>query len=215
MASTLRVNPTRMELTRIKRRLVTAKRGHKLLKDKRDEMVRQFILLVRENAKLRKEVEGELQGALADFALARAVMDSQALEEAVMYPARSAAVEIGMRNVLSVHVPTITPVQTSAKESALPYGLAETSADLDDAIATMAELLPKLLRLAEIEKACDLLADEIEKTRRRVNALEYVMIPQFEETIRSITMKLDENERGSLTRLMKVKEMIAERQSAD
>lgn len=215
MASTLRVNPTRMELTRIKRRLVTAKRGHKLLKDKRDEMVRQFILLVRENAKLRKEVEGELQGALADFALARAVMDSQALEEAVMYPARSAAVEIGMRNVLSVHVPTITPVQTSAKESALPYGLAETSADLDDAIATMAELLPKLLRLAEIEKACDLLADEIEKTRRRVNALEYVMIPQFEETIRSITMKLDENERGSLTRLMKVKEMIAERQSAE
>ena len=215
MASTLRVNPTRMELTRIKRRLVTAKRGHKLLKDKRDEMVRQFILLVRENAKLRKEVEDELQGALADFALARAVMDSQALEEAVMYPARSAAVEIGMRNVLSVHVPTITPVQTSAKESALPYGLAETSADLDDAIATMAELLPKLLRLAEIEKACDLLADEIEKTRRRVNALEYVMIPQFEETIRSITMKLDENERGSLTRLMKVKEMIAERQSAE
>ena len=215
MASTLRVNPTRMELTRIKRRLVTAKRGHKLLKDKRDEMVRQFILLVRENAKLRKEVEGELQGALADFALARAVMDSQALEEAVMYPARSAAVEIGLRNVLSVHVPTITPVQTTAKESALPYGLAETSADLDDAIATMAELLPKLLRLAEIEKACDLLADEIEKTRRRVNALEYVMIPQFEETIRSITMKLDENERGSLTRLMKVKEMIAERQTAE
>ena len=213
MASTLRVNPTRMELTRIKRRLVTAKRGHKLLKDKRDEMVRQFILLVRENAKLRKEVENELQGALAKFALARAVMDSQALEEAVMYPARSAAVEIGLRNVLSVHVPTITPVQTTAKESALPYGLAETSADLDDAIATMAELLPKLL--AEIEKACDLLADEIEKTRRRVNALEYVMIPQFEETIRSITMKLDENERGSLTRLMKVKEMIAERQTAE
>ena len=210
MASTLRVNPTRMELTRIKRRLVTAKRGHKLLKDKRDEMVRQFILLVR-----RKEVENELQGALAKFALARAVMDSQALEEAVMYPARSAAVEIGLRNVLSVHVPTITPVQTTAKESALPYGLAETSADLDDAIATMAELLPKLLRLAEIEKACDLLADEIEKTRRRVNALEYVMIPQFEETIRSITMKLDENERGSLTRLMKVKEMIAERQTAE
>ena len=212
MAATLRVNPTRMELTRIKRRLVTAKRGHKLLKDKRDEMVRQFILLVRENAKLRKEVEGELQSALADFALARAVMDSQALEEAVMYPARSAAVEVGQRNVLSVHVPTITAIQGSARESALPYGLAETSADLDDAIATLAGLLPKLLKLAETEKACDLLADEIEKTRRRVNALEYVMIPQFEETIRYITMKLDENERGSLTRLMKVKEMIADRQ---
>ena len=214
MAATLRVNPTRMELTRIKRRLVTAKRGHKLLKDKRDEMVRQFILLVRENAKLRKEVESELQGALADFALARAVMDRQALEEAVMYPARSAAIQLGRKNILSVHVPSITPIQGTAKESALPYGLAETSADLDDAIATLAALLPKLLKLAETEKACDLLADEIEKTRRRVNALEYVMIPQFEETIRFITMKLDENERGSLTRLMKVKDMIAQRQTA-
>ena len=213
MAATLRVNPTRMELTRIKRRLVTAKRGHKLLKDKRDEMVRQFILLVRENAKLRKQVEQELQGALADFALARAVMDRQALEEAVMYPARSAAIQLGRKNILSVHVPSITPIQGTAKESALPYGLAETSADLDDAIATLAALLPKLLKLAETEKACDLLADEIEKTRRRVNALEYVMIPQFEETIRFITMKLDENERGSLTRLMKVKDMIAQRQT--
>ena len=213
MAIALRVNPTRMELTRIKRRLVTAKRGHKLLKDKRDEMVRQFIVLVRQDARLRKEVEQELKGALGDFALARAVMDSQSLEEAIMYPARSAAIELGQRNVLSVHVPTITAVQENAKNSALPYGLAETSADLDDAIATMAALLPKLIQLAEVEKACDLLADEIEKTRRRVNALEYVMIPQFEETIRVISMKLDENERASLTRLMKVKDMIAERQA--
>ena len=213
MATALRVNPTRMELTRIKRRLVTAKRGHKLLKDKRDEMVRQFIVLVRQDARLRKEVEQELKGALGDFALARAVMDSQSLEEAIMYPARSAAIELGQRNVLSVHVPTITVVQENAKNSALPYGLAETSADLDDAIATMAALLPKLIQLAEVEKACDLLADEIEKTRRRVNALEYVMIPQFEETIRVISMKLDENERASLTRLMKVKDMIAERQA--
>ena len=213
MATALRVNPTRMELTRIKRRLVTAKRGHKLLKHKRDEMVRQFIVLVRQDARLRKEVEQELKGALGDFALARAVMDSQSLEEAIMYPARSAAIELGQRNVLSVHVPTITAVQESAKNSALPYGLAETSADLDDAIATMAALLPKLIQLAEVEKACDLLADEIEKTRRRVNALEYVMIPQFEETIRVISMKLDENERASLTRLMKVKDMIAERQA--
>ena len=213
MATALRVNPTRMELTRIKRRLVTAKRGHKLLKDKRDEMVRQFIVLVRQDARLRKEVEQELKGALGDVALARAVMDSQSLEEAIMYPARSAAIELGQRNVLSVHVPTITAVQESAKNSALPYGLAETSADLDDAIATMAALLPKLIQLAEVEKACDLLADEIEKTRRRVNALEYVMIPQFEETIRVISMKLDENERASLTRLMKVKDMIAERQA--
>lgn len=212
MATALHVNPTRMELTRVKRRLVTAKRGHKLLKDKRDEMVRQFIGLVRENARLRREVETELQGALGNFALARAVMDSQSLEEAIIYPARSAAIALGQRNVLSVHVPTITTVQTTA-QSSVPYGLAETSADLDDAIATMAALLPKLIQLAEIEKSCDLLADEIEKTRRRVNALEYVMIPQFEETIRYISMKLDENERASLTRLMKVKDMIAQRQA--
>ncbi len=213
MATALHVNPTRMELTRVKRRLVTAKRGHKLLKDKRDEMVRQFIGLVRENARLRREVETELQGALGNFALARAVMDSQSLEEAIIYPARSAAIALGQRNILSVHVPTVTTVQTTAQSSDLPYGLAETSADLDDAIATMAALLPKLIQLAEIEKSCDLLADEIEKTRRRVNALEYVMIPQFEETIRYISMKLDENERASLTRLMKVKEMIAQRQA--
>lgn len=213
MAATLRVNPTRMELTRIKRRLVTARRGHKLLKDKRDEMVRQFIGLIRENARLREEVEGELSEALRNFALARAVMDDQALEEAVLYPARQARIKVSTRNILSVHVPVLTVDEESLKETSLSYGFAQTSAQLDDAIAVLAALLPKLLKLAETEKTCDLLADEIEKTRRRVNALEYVMIPQFEETIRFITMKLDENERGSLTRLMKVKSMIAERQA--
>jgi V/A-type H+-transporting ATPase subunit D len=200
-----------MELTRIKRRLVTAKRGHKLLKDKRDEMVRQFILIIRENYTLRREVEQELSGALRDFAMARAVMDPNTLEEAVLYPARQAKVTMGQKNILSVRVPTITVDEASLSETVLPYGLAETSAQLDGAIATMAQVLPKLLRLAEIEKTCDLLADEIEKTRRRVNALEYVMIPQLIETIHFITMKLDENERGALTRLMKVKEMIAAR----
>jgi V/A-type H+-transporting ATPase subunit D len=200
-----------MELTRIKRRLVTAKRGHKLLKDKRDEMVRQFILIIRENYALRREVEQELSGALRDFAMARAVMDPNALEEAVLYPARQAKVTMGQKNILSVRVPTITVDEASLSETVLPYGLAETSAQLDGAIATMAQVLPKLLHLAEIEKTCDLLADEIEKTRRRVNALEYVMIPQLIETIHFITMKLDENERGALTRLMKVKEMIAAR----
>lgn len=208
--ATLAVNPTRMELTRIKRRLVTAKRGHKLLKDKRDEMVRQFILIIKENYTLRKEVERELSFALRDFALARAVMDPLALEEAVLYPARRAELEMGERNILSVHVPTIRVKEESLKETVLSYGFAETSAQLDGAIATLADLLPKLVRLAEIEKTCNLLADEIEKTRRRVNALEYVMIPQFEETVRFITMKLDENERGALTRLMKVKAMMVQ-----
>ncbi len=207
----MRVNPTRMELTRVKRRLVTAKRGHKLLKDKRDEMVRRFIGLVRENYTLRGQVEVELSIALKDFAMARAVMDPQMLEEAVLYPARKAEVVISKRNIMSVEVPVIKADEASLEKVVLPYGLAETSSQLDGAIATVAAVLPNLLRLAEIEKTCNLLADEIEKTRRRVNALEHVMIPQFEETIRYITMKLDENERGALTRLMKVKDMIAQR----
>ena len=211
MATALRVNPTRMELTRIKRRLVTAKRGHKLLKDKRDEMVRQFILLIRENHRLRQEVEQELSGALSNFALARSVTEPELMEEALLYPARHVAVDMDMRSILSVHVPALKVREETMEETTLSYGLAETSAQLDGAIASLADLLPKLIRLAELEKSCDLLADEIEKTRRRVNALEYVMIPQFEETIRFITMKLDENERGSLTRLMKVKSMIQER----
>ena len=210
MAATLRVNPTRMELTRIKRRLITARRGHKLLKDKRDEMVRQFIQLIRENHRLRREVEAELSVALGNFSMARAVTEPELMEEALLCPARSIGVDMGIRSVLSVRVPTLRMLDQE-KQTALSYGLAETSAQLDGAIESLAELLPKLIHLAEVEKTCDLLADEIEKTRRRVNALEYVMIPQFEETIRSITMKLDENERGSLTRLMKVKAMIQDR----
>ena len=210
MATAMRINPTRMELTRIKRRLVTAKRGHKLLKDKRDEMVRQFILLVRENHRLRIEVEAELSGALRNFAMARAVIEPDFMEGALLYPARKVRVDMGIRSVLSVRVPTL---KTSGEgtQTTLSYGFAETTAQLDGAIESFAALLPKLIRLAEVEKTCDLLADEIEKTRRRVNALEYVMIPKFEETIRFITMKLDENERGSLTRLMKVKAMIQAR----
>ncbi len=207
----LRINPTRMELTRIKRRLVTARRGHKLLKDKRDELVRQFIGIIRENARLRETVEHHLKDAMRGFALARAVMDAQAMETAVMYPARQAAVSIGRSSILSVRVPTIRLTEDSGDKTIQPYGYAETSADLDDAIDTLAGMLPELLRLAELEKTASLLADEIEKTRRRVNALEYVMIPQFEQTIRMITSKLDENERGAIVRLMKVKSMIADR----
>ena len=207
----LRVNPTRMELTLMKRRLVTAKRGHKLLKDKRDELVRRFIVLVKENAALRKQVEDELGIALKDFALARAVMEPGAMRQALLYPARQAQIKMGRRSILSVHVPQFSMDEESMGKTVLPYGLAETSAQLDGAIETMAQVLPLLIQLAEIEKTTSLLAEEIQKTRRRVNALEYVMIPQFEETIRFITMKLEENERGALIRLMKVKEMIEER----
>lgn len=207
----LRVNPTRMELTLMKRRLVTAKRGHKLLKDKRDELVRRFIGLVKENAALRKKVEDELGAALKDFALARAVMEPGAMRQALLYPARQAQFKMGRRSILSVRVPLFQMDEESMGKTVLPYGLAETSAQLDGAIETMAQVLPLLIQLAEIEKTTSLLAEEIQKTRRRVNALEYVMIPQFEETIRYITMKLEENERGALIRLMKVKEMIEER----
>ncbi len=207
----LRVNPTRMELTQMKRRLVTARRGHKLLKDKRDELVRRFIIIIRENHALREQVERELGTALKDFALARAVMEPGALYQALLYPARQAAITVGKASILSVPVPVFEMDEDSLGRAVLPYGFAETSAQLDGAIETMAQVLPLLIKLAQTEKTCSLLADEIQKTRRRVNALEYVMIPQFEETIRFITMKLEENERGALTRLMKVKDMIAER----
>ncbi len=211
MASVLRVNPTRMELTQMKRRLLTARRGHKLLKDKRDEMVRQFMLRIRDNITLRHQVERDLARAFGSFALARALMEPGSLNQALMYPARQARLTVGRDNILSVRVPTLKVDEDSLRESQLPYGLAETSAQLDGAIEAMAGALPQLLKLAEVEKTCAMLADEIQKTRRRVNALEHVMIPQFEETIRYISMKLDENERGNLTRLMKVKEMIKDR----
>ena len=210
----LQVNPTRMELTRLKKRLVTATRGHKLLKDKRDEMVRQFIALIRRNQELRAQVEKELAGARREFAFARAVMDPEALEAAMLYPARRVRLALGRKNVMSVKAPVIRVQEDSLTEASVPYGFAETSAQLDGAIATRASVLPRLVELAEIESTCNLLADEIEKTRRRVNALEYVMIPQCQETIRYISMKLDENDRSARTRLMKVKDMIAERESA-
>lgn len=206
----VQVNPTRMELTNTKRRLKTAVRGHKLMRDKRDEMVRRFMEVIRKNQQLRQQVEGALTVALKEFAMARAQMSAEALENAVLFPSRRVEIETGLRNVMSVDVPRIDIVKNEATER-LPYGYAMTSAQLDGAIQTIAEMLPLLIQLAEVEKTCDRLADEIEKTRRRVNALEYVMIPQMEESIRYITMKLDENERGNLTRLMKVKDMLAER----
>ena len=173
-------------------------------------MVRRFVLRIRENRSLRQQVEEALSGAFGAFALARALMEPAQLSQALLYPARQARVTIGRANILSVRVPEITVDEDSLSRSAIPYGLAETSAQLDLAIAAMAEALPSLLKLAQVEKTCAMLADEIQKTRRRVNALEHVMIPQFEETI-LISMKLDENERGNLTRLMKVKDMIKDR----
>lgn len=204
----LNVNPTRMELTKLKKRLVTAQRGHKLLKDKRDELMKQFLSLARQNRALRRAVEQELDAAYKSFVMARGVMSDESMEEALMFPKQSVGADIAIKNIMSVNVPEFHFTQTGSRDDVYAYGLAETSGELDLAIDALAEVTPKLLELAGIEKSCDLLAQEIEKTRRRVNALEHVMIPQLTETIRFITMKLEENERGNITRLMKVKDMM-------
>ena len=211
----LNVNPTRMELTRLKIRLKTAIRGHKLLKDKQDELMRQFIEMVKMNKKLREKVEGKLQNSFKDFLLARGVMSDEMLENAIIYSNEEIGVEIKRKNIMSVHVPEMNFIRNNeGKETSIyPYGYAQTSADLDDAIDGLNKVMNDLLELAEVEKACQLMADEVEKTRRRVNALEYMTIPQLQETIRFIQMKLDENERGSITRLMKVKDMMAKKEA--
>lgn len=199
-----------MELTRLKARLKTATRGHKLLKDKQDELMRRFIELIKQNKKLRTEVEKELKEAFDEFLLASAVMSPELLEEAVAFPKENISVDIKKKNVMSVHVPVMSFIRKLEGDegSIYPYGFATTSSELDDAIRKLYTIMPMLLELAEVEKACQLMADEIEKTRRRVNALEYRTIPELQETIRFIRMKLDENERSTITRLMKVKDMI-------
>ncbi len=200
-----------MELTNLKRKLVTARRGHKLLKDKRDELMRRFLDLVRENKKLRIEVEEGIKQANAAMSVARCVMSDKALDVALMLPTQEMSLDVGEKNVMSVMIPVFDVCFKTADENDIySYGFAETSGDLDTAVKALSDIMPKMIRLAEIEKSCRLMADEIEKTRRRVNALEHVMIPQYEETIKYISMKLDENERSTTTRLMKVKDMMLE-----
>lgn len=212
----INVNPTRMELSRLKKKLATAIRGHKLLKDKQDELVRQFITLVKHNNELRKSVEEELEGGLKEFMLTRAVLSDEVIEEALSFPKESISVEIGSKNIMSVNVPVMEFKRKLEDDegSIYPYGFVSTSPELDDTIKRLYNILPRLLELAEVEKAAQLMADEIEKTRRRVNALEYMTIPELQETIKYIRMKLDENERGSLTRLMKVKDMLEKQNKA-
>jgi V/A-type H+-transporting ATPase subunit D len=193
----------------LKKRLNTAVRGHKLLKDKRDEMVRQFMLHIRRNYDLRLEVEKALQEVARRFGLAKAQMGALRVSEALLYPARAAVFEVGIHNVMSVDVPTVKYTGGDG-ESDIPYAFTFTSSSLDNAVMELSKYLPKLLELAEVEKTCNLLASEIEKTRRRVNALEYVMIPEMRESIKFITMKLEENDRASTVRLMKAKEMMAQ-----
>ena len=205
------VNPTRMELTRLKRKLATTTRGHKLLKDKRDELMRQFLDLVRENKALREKVEAGIAAANKNFVLARAGMADEVLNVAMMAPMQEVYLETSHRNVMSVDIPVYEyKTRTSDANNIYSYGYAFTSSDLDDAVQSLADILPDMLRLAECEKSCQLMAAEIEKTRRRVNALEHVMIPETQENIKYITMKLDESERSTQIRLMKVKDMLLE-----
>ncbi len=208
MANTT-INPTRMELTRLKKRLRTATRGHKLLKDKRDELMKQFLEIVRRNRALRARVEDGLTKANRSLSIAGALMSPEMLEQALLYPKQSVELEVGRRNLMSVEVPRYT-FHTRDQDPAdiYPYGFAQTSGELDQAVEQLSLVFRDMLELAEVEKTMQLLAQDIEKTRRRVNALEYVMIPDLQKNIRYITMKLDENERGNITRLMKVKDMI-------
>lgn len=203
------VNPTRMELTRLKGKLRTAQRGHKLLKDKRDELMKQFLDTVREVRALRAEVEEELMTVHGSFTVASALMSAQALEQALLYPKQSVELTMTLRNVMSVNVPAYDfQTRTRSDTDIYPYGFAATSGELDAAVDALGRVFRKMLKLAQIEKSAQLMAEEIEKTRRRVNALEYVKIPQMREQIKYITMKLDENERANTIRLMKVKDMV-------
>ncbi|HAE45764.1 MAG TPA: V-type ATP synthase subunit D [Lachnospiraceae bacterium] len=205
------VNPTRMELTRLKSKLVTAVKGHRLLKDKRDELMREFLDLVRENMALRQKVEEGIRQANVNFVIAKAGMSQEALREALMAPKQEVALKEGTKNVMSVNIPVFDyDTRTSDPNDIYSYGFAFTSSDLDGAVKSLADILPDMLKLAEVEKSCQLMAAEIEKTRRRVNALEHVTIPETQAGIKYITMKLDENERSTQIRLMKVKDMMLE-----
>ena len=198
-----------MELSNLKSRLVLSTRGHKLLKDKQDELMRQFINLIRENNILRDEVEKELTASMRSFVVAKSLLNEAFIEELFAVPATAVELDIQENNIMSVVVPQMnfSMVDQDDKSTDLQYGYVNSNGELDDAIKKIEDILPKLLKLTEIEKTCQLLADEIEKTRRRVNALEYKMIPQLQETIRYIQMKLEENERSRIVRMMKVKDM--------
>ena len=205
----INVNPTRMELTRLKKQLVTAVKGHKLLKDKRDELMRRFLETVKETKTMREEFEHKMRSVHGDFLTASSVMSPESLDTALLYPKQEVYLKIDTKNVMSVNIPQYqVTTRTSDKSDIFCYGFGFTSFELDSAVMGLSELLPLMLRLAEREKAVKLMADEIEKTRRRVNALEHVLIPRYRDTIRFITMKLEENERSSRARLMTVKDMM-------
>ncbi len=206
------ITPTRMVLNQQKTRLKTALRGHKLLKDKRDELMRQFMDVVRKNRELRTRVEEGLTEAFSALTVASAVMSPDMLEQSILYPRQSVELTMRFKNIMSVNVPVYDfKTKTADTGDIYPYGFAQTSGELDDALAILSRVFEDMLELAQVEKAMQLMAEEIERTRRRVNALEYVMIPECQENIKYISMKLEENDRSSKVRLMKVKDMVLEK----
>lgn len=203
------VTPTRMVLNQQKARLKTARKGHKLMKDKCDELMRQFMDIVRENKELRLKVEEGLTAAFGSLQVASAIMSPDMLEQALLYPRQSVELDVKYRNIMSVNVPQYKfRTKNDDPSEIYPYGFAQTSGELDDALDKLARVFEDMLQLAQVEKSTQMLAQEIEKTRRRVNALEYVMIPEYEETIKYIQMKLEENENSTKVRLLKVKDMV-------
>ncbi|MBE6633607.1 MAG: V-type ATP synthase subunit D [Ruminococcaceae bacterium] len=208
----IRVNPTRMEMKRYQTRYQTARRGHKLLKDKRDELMRRFLDVVRENKQLRERVEASLAQVYGGFTVASAVSSPQMLQEALICPKKEGELHVDYRNLMSVNVPKFELKVRADNSEFCNYGMAFTSGELDAALLSLNGILEDLIRLAELEKTAQLLAEEIERTRRRVNALEHILMPQYLEVIRTIRMRLEENERGNTTRLMKVKDMMLKAQ---
>ena len=200
----LNVNPTRMELKKLKARLSTAVRGHKLLKDKSDEMVRRFTEIIKENKRLREEVEKELALTLKQFSIARSVTPAYRAENAFSMPSLLVKLDCSTESIMGIDVPRVELIKEKRGDG-LPYAYSEMTSEADYSVGMVSALLPKMVMLAKTEKAVRMLADEIERNKRRVNALEYVMVPQLEETIKYIKDKLDENERAAVVRLMKVK----------
>jgi V/A-type H+-transporting ATPase subunit D len=198
-----------MVLNQLKGRLKTARRGHKLLKDKRDELMRQFLDVIKQNKELRERVEQGLTDAFASMQVASSLMSPEMLEQSLLYPRQSVELGIKYKNIMSVNVPVYSfSTKNNDPSEIYPYGFAQTSGELDDALGKMADVFQDMLELAQVEKTMQLLAEEIEKTRRRVNALEYIMIPELEGNIKYISMKLEENENATKVRLLKVKEMV-------
>ena len=202
----MNVNPTRIQLKTLKSRLVVAKRGHKMLKDKCDELIKKYTSLVKQNYSLRKQVESKLKIIFSNFCFAKSYHSNVETMEHFMLPVKNFSADYGTRSLMNISVPNISVASRSDVSS--PYSMVDSNSLFDKPTQMLYEVMPDILRLAEVEKTCQILSFEIEHTKRRVNALEFVMIPQLEETIKYISMKIDEQERTSKIRLLKVKSMI-------